>query len=324
MHYAYISRTILLPFAAAALIAASGDVSVNELVQTAEPMPSTRELADMAARFAPAEIRADVAALPDNERRALAKLVEAARLMDSLFLRQAWAGNDAMLQELSHDALIRSRGSSTAAAEAAHVRLHYFLINKGPWSRLDHNRVFIAGATPKPEGANFYPPAATKADIQRWLDSLTGDEKPRATGFFTTIRRTSSGHFTAVPYSVEYQGELARAASLLREAAELTAQPTLKRFLTTRADAFLSNDYYASDVAWMELDASIEPTIGPYEVYEDEWFNQKAAFEAFITVRDKAESKRLQAFSAHLQELENALPIDPKYRNPQLGSMARS
>jgi hypothetical protein len=322
MHYAYISRTLLVPFAAAVLIAASGDVSVSNPVQTAEAIPSTRELADMTGRFAPADIRADVAALPDNERRALAKLVDAARLMDSLFLRQAWAGNDAMLQELSHDGLIRSRASSTGSAEAAQVRLHYFLINKGPWSRLDHNRAFISGAPPKPEGANFYPPAATKADIQRWLDSLTGDDKARAAGFFTTIRRTPSGGFTAVPYSVEYQGELARAASLLREAAELTTQPTLKRFLTTRADAFLTDDYYASDVAWMELDASIEPTIGPYEVYEDEWFNFKAAFEAFITIRDDVESKKLQSFSAHLQELENTLPVDPKYRNPQLGALA--
>ncbi len=313
----------LLPLAAAGVIAATGDVPVSELVQTAEAIPSTREVTTMAARFAPAEIRADLAPLPDNERRALGKLVEAARLMDSLFLRQVWAGNDAMLQELSHDAMVRSRGSSAApAAEAAIGRLHYFLINKGPWSRLDHNRIFIPGAPAKPEGGNFYPAGATKPEIERWLDSLTGDEKTRATGFFTTIRRTPAGGFTAVPYSVEYQGELARAASLLRQAADLTAQPTLKRFLTTRADAFLNDDYYASDVAWMELDASIEPTIGPYEVYEDEWFNFKAAFEAFITIRDEAESKKLQSFSAHLQELENALPIDPKYRNPQLGALA--
>ncbi len=126
----------------------------------------------------------------------------------------------------------------------------------------------------------------------------------------------------AVPYSVEYQGELTRAAALLREAAQLTSAPTLKRFLTSRADAFISNDYYASDVAWMELDASIEPTIGPYEVYEDEWFNFKAAFEAFITLRDDAQSKTLQAFSAELQGLEDALPIDPKYRTAKLGAMA--
>ena len=125
-----------------------------------------------------------------------------------------------------------------------------------------------------------------------------------------------------MPYSVEYQGELARAADLLREAAQLTSNATLKKFLTARADAFLTNDYYASDVAWMELDAAVEPTIGPYEVYEDEWFNAKAAFEAFITVRDEAESKKLQAFSDHLQELENNLPIDAAYRNPSLGAFA--
>jgi len=308
--------------AAAGVIAAVGDVPVNDSVQTAEALPSARQVATMAARFVPADIRADVAALPESERRALARLVDAARLMDSLFLRQVWAGNDAMLQELSHEAIARSRATTAASAEAANAHLHYFLINKGPWSRLDHNRVFVGGAPPKPDGANFYPAGATKAEVQRWLDSLSGDEKARATGFFTTIRRTPSGGFAAVPYSVEYQGELARAAALLREAADLTTQPTLKRFLTTRADAFLNDDYYASDVAWMELDASIEPTIGPYEVYEDEWFNFKAAFEAFITIRDDAESKKLQSFSAHLQELENALPIDPKYRNPQLGALA--
>jgi hypothetical protein len=309
-----------MSIAAAALIAAAGDHAVTDLVQPAETVPSVREVADMASRFAAADIRADVTSLPPGERRALAKLVEAAKLMDSLFLRQVWAGNDAMLQELSHEAVSRSRTAQTA--DTGHARLHYFLINKGPWSRLDHNRIFIAGAPEKPAGANFYPAGATKEQVQKWLDSLSGDEKTRATGFFTTIRRAPSGALTAVPYSVEYQGELARAAALLREAADATAQPTLKRFLTTRAEAFLTDDYYASDIAWMELDASIEPTIGPYEVYEDEWFNFKAAFEAFITLRDEAESKKLQSFSAHLQELENALPIDPKYRNPQLGSMA--
>jgi peptidase M49-like protein len=313
---------LLIPFAAASLVASAGDVPVNDRVQTAESIPSARDVVAMTNRFAPADIRADVSSLPASERRALEKLVEAARLMDSLFLRQVWAGNDAMLQELSHDAITRSRSTPATPADVAYARLHYFLINKGPWSRLDRNRIFVAGAPPKPEGANFYPAGATKEEVQRWIDSLKGDEKARATGFFTTIRRTPSGGLMAVPYSVEYQGELARAAALLREAANLTTQPTLKRFLTTRAEAFLSDDYYASDVAWMELDASIEPTIGPYEVYEDEWFNFKAAFEAFITVRDEAESRKLQSFSAHLQELENALPIDPKYRNPQLGSLA--
>ena len=327
------SALVIVPFAAAGLRASAGEPLVKDQHPVPDPLPSLADLRAMTARFAPAEIGADVTALPEGERRALAKLVEAARLMDSLFLRQVWSGNDAMLQDLSRAAVTKGPGAVDARQAEAEARLHYFLLNKGPWSRLDHNRVFVGGAPPKPEAGNFYPDAADKANVQGWFDTLNGDARTAATGFFTTIRHapgwgtqgTTAGGaqaFTAVPYSIEYQPELARAAMLLREAAELTAQPTLKRFLTSRADAFLSNDYYASDVAWMELDASIEPTIGPYEVYEDEWFNQKAAFEAFIAVRDDAESKRLQAYSAHLQELENALPIEPKYRNPRLGSMA--
>jgi hypothetical protein len=281
------------------------------------PAPAS-ELRTMIARFAPAEIGADVSALPENERQALGKLVHAARVMDSLFLKQVWAGNDAMLQRLARSPFAAPQAPASGDADL----LHYFLINKGPWSRLDHNKPFVPGAPPKPEGANFYPAGATKDEIQKWLDTLSGPDKAAATGFFTTIRRTPDGRLTAVPYSIEYQGELATAAALLREAAQLTAQPTLKQFLTSRAAAFISNDYYASDVDWMGLDASIEPTIGPYEVYEDEWFNFKAAFEAFITLRDEAESKKLQSFSSELQGLENALPIDPRYRNPQLGALA--
>src|SRR3954454_9957793 len=281
-------------------------------------MPTLAELQKMTARFAPAEIGADISALPKNERESLARLVDAAKIMDALFLRQVWAGNDAMLQELAQQAArpVGPRASRTAAA-----RLHYFLINKGPWDRLDHKRAFVPRAPAKPEAANFYPAGAEKADVQKWIDGLSGAAKEAATGFFTTIRRGEKG-LIAVPYSIEYQGALSRAADLLREAAQLTTNATLEKFLTARADAFLSNDYYASDVAWMEIDAAIEPTIGPYEVYEDEWFNAKAACEAFVTIRDEAESKKLQAFSEHLQELENTLPVDPKYRNPKLGALA--
>jgi hypothetical protein len=301
--------------------------SGESAVQETSSVPSTKELQAMTARFAPVEIGADISALPDAERRALATLVEAARIMDALFLRQVWAGNDALLQELSRAAMERAQrgtiGGELDTFREPLVRLHYFLINKGPWSRLDHNLPFIPGVPDKPESANFYPAGATKEEVQKWIDSLSGEAKAAATGFFTTIRRApESRGFVAVPYSVEYQGELARAAALLREAAAFTTQPSLKKYLTSRADAFISNDYYASDIAWMELDASIEPTIGPYEVYEDEWFNFKAAFEAFITLRDDAETKKLASFSSGLQELENALPIDPKYRNPTLGALA--
>src|SRR5262249_5959879 len=137
----------------------------------------------------------------------------------------------------------------------------------------------------------------------------------------TVVRRAGAG-FTLVPYNQEYQPELSRAAALLREAAAAASEPTLKTFLTKRADAFLSNDYYDSDVAWMELKGAIEPTIGPYEVYEDEVFNFKAAFEAYVTGRDEAEPAKLQRFAGELQDIENNLPIDPRQRNPKLGALA--
>ena len=305
-------RGIIVALAIAAAFGVShGESPVQD---RATSLPSPSELRTMAARFAPVEIGADTGRLSAAERQVLGRLVQAARIMDALFLRQVWAGNDALLQQLSRDTLT---GSPDAAA-----RLHYFLINKGPWSRLDHDKPFIAGAGPKPPAANFYPAGATKDEVQRWLESLAEPARSQATGFFTTIRRGPGAAFTAVPYSVEYQGELAQAAALLREAAGLTAEPTLKAYLSARADAFLSNDYYASDVAWMELDAAIEPTIGPYEVYEDEWFNYKAAFEAFVTLRDDVETKKLESFSSRLQELENALPIDARHRNAKLGALA--
>jgi hypothetical protein len=264
----------------------------------------------MAARFAPTDIRADLSMLSAADKQVLAKLVEASKIMDALFLRQVWAGNDTVLVDLSQ--------SQTAEGRA---RLHYFLINKGPWSRLDHDEAFVPRVPPKPAGANFYPEGASKAEIERWIQSLPSGEKARATGFFTVVRRQGVT-FTLVPYNMEYQPELARAAALLREAAAITKEPTLKAFLTKRADAFLSNDYYDSDVAWMELKGVVEPTIGPYEVYEDDLFNYKAAFESFITVQDEAESAKLQKFGGQLQDIEDHLPIDPKFRNPKLGALA--
>ena len=273
-------------------------------------VPDLQKLQTMAARFAPTEIGADLSKLSDNDRRVLAKLVEASKIVDALFLRQVWAGNEAMLLDLVRDTTPLGR-----------ERLHYFLINKGPWSRIDHNQVFVAGAPPKPVAANFYPDGASKAEIERWIQSLAEAERTRATGFFTVIRRAGNT-FSLVPYSLEHQGELSRAAALLREAARLAAEPTLKTFLTKRADAFLSNDYYDSDVAWMELTGAIEPTIGPYEVYEDELFNYKAAFESYITVQDAAETAKLQKLAAELQDIENHLPIEPKYRNPKIGGLA--
>ncbi|QYM77852.1 hypothetical protein K0B96_11030 [Horticoccus luteus] len=272
------------------------------------PAPDLTALQTMTARFAPVEISADTRALPPNEQVALRKIIAAAKIFDALFLRQCDPLNETRLAGLIRD-----------DSPLGRARLHYFALNAGPWSSVDEDRPFLPGVGPRPLQGNFYPADAMRAEIEQWLASLPPAEHAAATGFFTTIRRTSAGGFVAVPYSSEYQPELAAAAHLLREAAAATTQPTLKTFLELRAEAFLSNDYYASDLAWMDLDASIEPTLGPYEVYVDGWFNFKAAFEAFIALTDANESAKLASFSGHLQEIENHLPIDPRYRNPHLG-----
>ncbi len=268
------------------------------------------ELAKKIARFAPTTLTANLSKLSAGDARALRKIIAAAKLLDPLFLRQVWSGNDALKAKLEAD--------HTAAGSQ---RLHYLLINDGPWSRLDNNQPFLEGVPhEKPPHANFYPDDITKDEFNSWLNGLPGSEKEKATGYFYKIRRDANGKLMTMPYSQEYREFLEPAAKLLREAAALTTNRTLKNFLVKRADAFASNDYYASDVAWMDLDAPIDVTIGPYETYEDEMFGYKAAFEAYVTLTDAVESAKLKKFSQHLQELENNLPMDAQYRNPKLGA----
>src|ERR1041384_8842936 len=260
-------------------------------------------------RFAPTVMTANTTRLSPNDRKALQKIIAAAKLYDALYLRQIWSGNESLWKKLEADKTPLGR-----------MRLHYFMINKGPWSQLDENAPFIEGVPPRPPQANFYPDDMTKDEFNSWLNSLSPEEKARATGYFYVIRRDANGKLKTVPYSEQYREFLEPAAKLLREAAALTTNGTLKNFLEKRAAAFMSNDYYDSDVAWMDLDSPIDVTMGPYETYEDELFGYKAAFEAYVTLRDDAETAKLKKFSSYLQELEDHLPIDPKYRNPKLGA----
>src|SRR6266853_1612610 len=282
------------------------------LALTASEIPDLTQLQNMTARFAPTELRADTSTLSPGDRRALVKLIEASRVLNDIFLNQLWSGNQAMYAKLKRD--------STPLGKA---RMHYFWINKGPWSDLDEHASFLPGAPSKKlPGANFYPEDITRAEFETWAKALPQADREKADGFFTVLRRDAKGRLKAVPYSDEYKQDLAKAARLLEEAAGLTSNATLKKFLLSRGAAFLSNDYYESDLAWMDLDAPIDITIGPYETYNDEVFGYKAAFEAYVNLRDDAETAKLKAFGGHLQEVENNLPIDPQYRNPKLGSQA--
>jgi hypothetical protein len=271
------------------------------------------ELNRMLARFAPVALKADLSHLSQGDRKALQKLVDAARQIDGLYMKQLWPGNAALYERLKKD--------QTPLGKA---RLAYFWRNKGPWSDLDEHKAFLDGVPDrKPAGANFYPADLTKEEFEAWAKTLPAAEKQVAEGFFSVVHRDpSTRKLRAVPYSVEYEKELGAIAKLMREAASLTTNASLRRFLETRADAFFSNNYYTSDVAWMDLNAPIDVTLGPYETYTDERFGYKAAFEAYICLRDEKETAKLKFFADHLQEIENNLPVEPKYRNPKLGGMA--
>lgn len=290
-------------------------------------IPDLAQLQKMIHRFAPTPLRADTSRLSAGDRQAMTKIVEAARIFDEIFMKQLWSGDLALYAKLQKD-----------TSPLGKARLHYFWINKGPWSDIDDYKAFLPGVPPrKLPGANFYPADMTKEDFERWVAALSPQEQEQAKGFFTVIRRKAKprkpkgmvgppdklrDQMEIIPYNEEYKSESTRVADLLRQAANLTDNPSLKKFLTLRADAFLSNDYYESDLAWMDLDAPLDVTIGPYETYNDELFGYKAAFEAYVNLRDDAETSKLTAFTQHLQEIENNLPIDPQYHSPKLGAAA--
>jgi hypothetical protein len=272
---------------------------------SAATIPDLAELNRMIARFAPVELHADTSKLSGGDQKALGKLLDAARVIDDIFLTQVWSGNVPLRAKLAAD-----------TSPLGRARLRYFDLNKGPWSELDDHAAFLSAVPEKKlPGANFYPEDMTKQEFEASANDA-------ARGFFTIIRRGTNKKLQPVPYSVAYKDGLARAAKLLEEAAALTTNKSLQEFLRLRAKALLNNDYYDSDVAWMKLDAPIDITIGPYETYMDELFGYKAAFEAYVTLRDDEETAKLKMFADHLQEIENNLPLDAKYRNPKIGALA--
>jgi hypothetical protein len=291
----------------------SGLASAAAPAPAKEPaVPDLAQLQKMMGRFASTPLTVDTAKLSAGDQKALVKLIAASRLVDELFMKQLWSGNP--------EAWAKAQKDQSPLGQA---RASYFWMNKGPFSGLDDWASFMPGAPArKPLGAGFYPEDATKTELEMWIKGLPKAQGELAVGFFSVVRRGADKKLTVVPYSQEYQPELTKIAALLKEAAAATDNASLKKFLTLRAEALSSNDYYASDVAWMDLDAPLDVTFGPYETYNDEIFNYKAAFEAYVNLRDDAESTKLAAFAQHLQEIENNLPIPAERRNPKIGAGA--
>ncbi len=277
-------------------------------------------------KYAPVKLSYDESVISPAERMALIKLVKAADMMDEIFLRQVWAGNVALRADLVH-----AMATDAENKELLKDLYHFFKINFGPWDRLQEDAPFLGGRE-KPAGAGFYPEDLTVAEMNAHLQAHPED-KEAFEGFFTTIERRDGG-LVAVPYSEAYKDLLDKAAALLEEAAIVltderhaknikgdTDYTTLATYLRGRAAAFKSNDYFQSDMDWMDVkDNIVDVTIGPYEVYEDGLFGYKAAFEAFIAIRYPADSKKLLDLKNYLPSMERNLPIDEQHKNMNRGT----
>ncbi|MEJ2085321.1 MAG: peptidase [Acidobacteriota bacterium] len=293
----------LLSILLIALLACDGAEAPQTELESAQPLHVVDDIEWRLAQFAPTDLTADISHLSENDRQVLADLVAAATIMDEIFLRQVWMGNPEMRQRL--------------AGEADEATREYFRVNFGPWDRIAELKPFI-GDMPHPDGAGYYPVDMSRDELSTWIEAHP-DQRQALTSLHTVVRRRHS-ELVAVPYSEAYAEWLDPAADLLRRAAERTDNESLRTFLNLRADAFGSDDYFASDMAWMDLESPIEITIGPYETYEDKLFGYRAAFEGFVTVDIPAESAALARFKEMLPFLERNLPIDDHYKNLDRGT----
>lgn len=257
----------------------------------------------------PVAIEADITALPASEQAALVQILRAARRMDTLYMRQVWPGTRSLINE--------REPPRTATARVELDALNFF---KGPWGPT--GAPFVGGVPPEQPIGDYYPFGATKHDIAIWLAKLSAADRTRALNSFTTIERRQDGSFQTISYSRHYKDTLTEAAGELREAAALTREATLKNFLTLRAQALLDDDYYASDIAFVGLKGPIDVVLGPYEVDDDAWFGVKTAYEASIGIVDERATQRVSGIAAHLQELEDHLPLSPNLRGRKLGAAA--
>jgi hypothetical protein len=242
---------------------------------------------------------ADLTDLSDREKKMIPLLIEAANLMDDVFWQQAYGDKEALLNSIDHKYIKR-----------------YAEINYGAWDRMDGLSPFIKDYGPKPQGANFYPADITKEEFDNFDDPLKSSQ-------YALVRRDEAGKLISIPYRIAFSEQMEKAAILLEECAGLAEDEGLKNYLLKRAEAFRTDEYFESDMAWMDMkENTIDVVIGPIENYEDRLFNYKAAHEAFILIKDKVWSNRLSVYAEFLPELQRRLPVDEIYKAEKPGTDA--
>ncbi|MFZ5940285.1 MAG: dipeptidyl-peptidase 3 family protein [Bacteroidota bacterium] len=254
-------------------------------------------IARKVAEYAPVQLTSDLSGLSENQLEMLTKLFQVAEIMEQIYWKQAYPDRESMLESLSSNQVKQ-----------------FFMINYGPWERLNNDLPFIPEVGPKPSGSGFYPVDMTVSEFEDLAD-------PAKTSLYTLIRRDETGKLVVVPYHEAYSEEVTRAAALLREAAALADNKSFAHYLELRAEALLTDDYYPSDMAWMDVkDNMIDFVAGPIENYEDALFNYKAAHESFILIRDREWSEKLAFIAGLLPELQKGLPVPDEYKKEVPGS----
>lgn len=249
-------------------------------------------------------LAADTANLTPKERQMLPLLIDAAKAMEPIYWQQAWGSRDSLLQRVTDPAVRR-----------------YIDINYGPYDRLDNNAAFIPEIGTRPPGANLYPQDITKEEFEAELAKGPPGRADSLKSLYTLVRRDPDRRLYAIPYHVAFREQNEIASAKLREAAKLAEDPGLRRYLELRAEALLTDDYQASDLAWMDMkNNTLDIIIGPIETYEDELFGYKTANEAYVLVKDKAWSQRLSRYAALLPQLQRGIPVADKYKSESPGT----
>jgi len=303
-------RIFLITLSIAALLTACSNdtpktASIPEAPKSEIVTSSAYDLKAQYNKFAQIELSPDTSFLSTSEKAVLNKLIEASKIMSEIYLLQLNPNNP----DIRADIAASNRDDKA-------MLLKMFDQHYGVCDTLAENYVFY-GDKPCPEGAGFYPADMTRAEFEGWITAHPEDEAAFKSGY--TVIRRDGDKLVAIPYSVEYKEQLTRAAALMREAAALSENASLKNFLTLRADSFLSDDYFESEMAWMDLDGNIEVAIGPYEVYDDRLYGYKTAFESFLTIKDPEASQALAKYKNYLRDMEEHLPVPDSYKNYQRG-----
>lgn len=259
----------------------------------------TEDMKANLAKFKEVTLTTDLSWLTSKEREIISILIDAAVIMDDIFWMEAYGDKEELLSQVKNEYALR------------YVKIHY-----GPWDRLDNNTPFLPGFGSKPPSAKFYPADMTTSEFESW-------DNPDKTSLYTIVKRDNEGKLIAVPYSEAFREQHSKASELMLKAAGLAEDAGLKKYLTLRAGALLTNQYQPSDFAWMEMKQSnIDFIAGPIENYEDQLFGYKAAHESFVLVKDPVWSARLEKFNAMLPGLQANLPVAPEYRAEMPGTDA--